>query len=115
MTESPKLGLAYLVASQAQKEITHNDALNDLDCLVQLSVMDKDLTAEPPSPVEGVSYIVGAGATDAWQGQDYKIASYYAGWRFKQPQAGWLAFVQDEMKFYVYNGSSWAVLAGYSS
>ncbi|NTU76217.1 MAG: DUF2793 domain-containing protein [Alphaproteobacteria bacterium] len=53
MTVSPNLALSYLVASQAQKEITHNDALNDLDFLAQTSVLDRTLAAPPLSPSEG--------------------------------------------------------------
>lgn len=115
MTTSPKLGLAYLVASQAQKEITHNEALNDLDCLVQLAVLDQDLSAPPLSPSEGEAYIVASNATGAWAGQEGAIATYYAGWHFKAPRAGWLSFVQDEAKFYAFNGTSWALLSGFSS
>lgn len=115
MTVSPNLGLAYIVASQAQKEVTHNEALNDLDCLAQLSVMDKDLVVPPPSPSEGQSYIVGPSAIGAWAGHDNEVAFYYAGWRYKAPKKGWLAFVQDEMKFYVFDGSTWALLTGYIS
>ncbi len=111
MTTSPKLGLAYLVASQAQKEITHNEALNDLDSLVQLSVLDRSLAAPPASPSDGDAYIVAASPTGAWEGQTGKIAFYYAGWIFKTPRAGWLAFVQDEAKFFVWTGSAWVSLA----
>ncbi len=111
MTTSPKLGLAYLVASQAQKEITHNEALNDLDSLVQLSVLDQSLSTPPASPSDGDAYIVGASPSGAWEGQAGKIASYYSGWLFKTPKAGWLAYVQDEAKFFVWTGSAWTSLA----
>ena len=41
--------LPYILAAQAQKHITHNEALRILDGLVQLSVLDRDLTAPPGS------------------------------------------------------------------
>jgi hypothetical protein len=42
--------LPYILAAQAQKHVTHNEALRILDGLVQLSVLDRDLTAPPGSP-----------------------------------------------------------------
>ena len=50
--------LPYILAAQAQKHVTHNDALRLLDGLVQLSVKGRDLTAPPASPAEGARYIV---------------------------------------------------------
>ena len=43
--------LPYILAAQAQKHVTHNEALRLLDGLVQLSVLDRDLTAPPGSPM----------------------------------------------------------------
>ncbi|HEX2448922.1 MAG TPA: DUF2793 domain-containing protein [Methyloceanibacter sp.] len=49
--ESAKLRIPYIAAAQAQKHVTHNEAMTLLDTLVQLSVIDKDLTAPPGSPI----------------------------------------------------------------
>jgi hypothetical protein len=110
MSTTPRLALAYLAASQAQKEVTHNDALNDLDALAQLSVIDRTLNAPPGSPATGDVYIVGASPTGAWSGQAGKVAAYYAGWRFKTPEAGWIAWAQNENHLLYYTGSAWALL-----
>ena len=40
---TPHLGLPLIAASQAQKHVTHNEALGLLDTLVQLACLDKDL------------------------------------------------------------------------
>ena len=58
MTTS-KLKLPELTASQSQKHVTHNEALFFLDNLVQLAVIDKDLSTPPGSPTQGATYIVG--------------------------------------------------------
>ncbi len=80
--ESAKLRIPYLAAAQAQKHVTHNEAMTLLDTLVQLSVLDKDLAAPPGSPEEGDTYIVAASATGAWIGWDGRIARYIDGtWR----------------------------------
>lgn len=113
MSTTPNLEMPYLVASQAQKEVTHNEALADLDGLAQLCVMSRSLAAPPTSPVEGATYIVAASPSGAWTDQAGKVALYASGWRFKTPRAGWLAFVQSEAKFVVYNGSAWDLLGGY--
>lgn len=77
----------------------------------QLLVKDKDLVTPADSlggAAAGDTYIVAAGATGHWAGQDGKIAIVRpTGWVFLVPKAGWLVWVQDESKLYAYNGSSW--------
>jgi hypothetical protein len=58
MSNTTHLQLPYLLASQAQKHVTHNEALRLLDAMVQLAVLDRDLTAPPGSPADGDRYIV---------------------------------------------------------
>ena len=41
------LPLPYILASQAQKHVTHNEALRLLDTMVQLSVLDHTRTVPP--------------------------------------------------------------------
>ena len=50
MTDTANLGLPCIEGSQAQKHVTHNEALRILDTLVQLAVQDRDLTAPPATP-----------------------------------------------------------------
>ncbi len=110
--ELAKLRIPYIAAAQAQKHVTHNEAMTLLDTLVQLSVLDKDLTAPPMGPAEGDCYIVAASATGAWTGWDNRVARYIDGeWRSYLPGAGsgagWLAYVIDEAALYSFNGTSW--------
>src|SRR5262245_61369470 len=108
MDETSNLKLPYILAAQSQKHITHNEALRALDAIVQLSVADKDLSAPPGSPAEGVRYIVGSSPTGAWAGHGTEIAAYQdAAWAFYAPLEGWLAWVADEDTLYVFNGASW--------
>ena len=63
---TPTLALPLIAAGQAQKHVTHNEALIQLDALVQLACRDKDLGAPPASPAEGDRYLVlSAGPTGA--------------------------------------------------
>ena len=108
MTDTANLGLPCIEGSQAQKHITHNDALHILDTLVQLAVLDRDLTAPPGSPAEGQRWIVKATATGAWSGHDNAIAAWQDGaWQFSTPQTGWLAYVVDEGALLAWSGSAW--------
>ncbi len=79
MTRTPNLNLPYLDAAQAQKHVTHNDALRILDALVQPAVLSRVLTTPPGTPAEGDRYIVAASATGAWVGQDGKVAAWQDG------------------------------------
>jgi hypothetical protein len=100
--------LPYILAAQAQKHVTHNESLRLLDGLVQLSVLDRDLTAPPGSPADGDRYIVGSGATGDWAGWDLNVALFTDGaWFRLPPRAGWRAWVEDEGLLLVYDGSGW--------
>ncbi len=110
MANTPRLAMPYLVASQAQKEVTHNDALNDMDFLAQSSVIDRTLNAPPASPANGDMYIVGTSPTGAWTGHAGHLAAWYSGWKFKTPSAGWTVWAKNDSRLVYYTGSAWAVL-----
>lgn len=111
MATSPNLALSYIVSSQAQKEVTHNAALNDVDFLAKTSVLDTTLATPPASPSNGDVYIVAASPTGAWSGYAGSLAGYYSGWVFKTPQAGWTAWTRGTGRLLYYTGSAWGLLA----
>ncbi len=111
MADSANLKLPLLATGQSQKEVTHNDALNALDALCQLSVIDRGLNTPPGSPVDGDVYIVGASPTGLWTGKADNVAAYYSGWIFRAPEEGWLAYVRDENTLYRWSGSAWGTIA----
>ncbi|MDO8985657.1 DUF2793 domain-containing protein [Cypionkella sp.] len=100
--------LPYILAAQAQKHITHNEALRLLDAMVQLSVLDRSLTTPPASPVDGDRHLVASGSTGLWAGWDLNVAFWIDGvWMRLVPRPGWLAWIADEAVFAVWNGTSW--------
>ena len=100
--------LPYILAAQAQKHVTHNEAVRLLDAIVQLSVLDRDLTAPPGSPADGDRYIVASGGTGLWAGWDLHVTTWVDGvWMRLVPRPGWLAWIADEATFFVWNGSAW--------
>jgi Protein of unknown function (DUF2793) len=108
MANSPNLAMPYLEAAQAQKHVTHNEALRVLDAVVMLAVLDRDLASPPGSPADGDRYLVASGAGAAWSGQDGKIAAWQDGaWRFCAPHDGWRLWVADEDISLVFDSASW--------
>ena len=91
---SPRLSLPFIQAAQAQKHVTHNEAVRALDLLVQLSFKDDALSAPPIAPSEGDCYIVATGGSGTWIGQDGMIAAYLDGaWQFQSARTGWRGYV----------------------
>ncbi len=108
MDVTPNLALPMIMAAQAQKHVTHNEALRMLDAIVNIAVLDRDLTAPPPSPSNGSRYIVASGASGLWLGESGKVAAWQDGaWVFYAPVPGFLAWILDENALVVWNGSGW--------
>ncbi|GEM_PF-755724 len=110
---TPNLGLAYVAASQAQKHVTVNESLRGLDALTQLSVASRELVSPPDNPANGGRWIVAAPAQGAFAGQTGAVAAFQDGaWRFYAPRLGWRAFVEDEARLLVFDGSDWTEIGG---
>jgi Protein of unknown function (DUF2793) len=108
MSDTPLLGLPYLAAAQAQKHVTHNEALTLLDGLVHLTVASRVVTTPPAVPSDGVRYLLPISPTGAWAGQAGKIAFFMdGGWRFITPREGFSLWVSDEGATLSFNGTSW--------
>jgi len=109
MDSTPNLFLPFILPSQAQKHVTHNEGLRTLDAIVQLSVLDWSLTTPPVSPLDGDRHLVATGAISAWSGHDAKIAAWQDGaWTFYAPQEGWLCWVTSESSLLVWDGAAWS-------
>lgn len=89
MDQSARFGLAFLAPGQMQKEFYHNEALQRIDMLLCPIVEGPALSSPPASPAIGSCYLVGAGATGAWLGQEHALACFTdGGWRFVTPLDG---------------------------
>jgi hypothetical protein len=108
LEQTTNLKMPFIMPSQAQKHVTHNEALLALDVVVQLSVLDRHLATPPALPVEGDRYIVAAAATGGWTGKSGQVAAWQDGvWAFQIPVKGWLAWVADEQRLFAYDGTFW--------
>lgn len=108
MMHTDRLGLPLLAAGQAQKEITHNEALSRIDVIAQAAVESADLSIPPVAPEAGQCWVVGAGAIAAWLGKEGMIASWTAsGWLFLTPGPDWRAWVRDRGHMIRFDGANW--------
>jgi hypothetical protein len=108
MSDTPLLHLPLLEAAQAQKHVTHNEALLLLDGLVHLSVASRAASSPPTGTAEGTRHLVAASPGGAWAGQAGKLAlAQGGGWVFLTPSTGWRLWVEDESKFLLFDGTAW--------
>lgn len=85
-----RLALPLLEAGQAQKELTHNEALAMLDIAVHAVVQGAPLDQPPAVPAPGQCWIVGTAPQGAWAGRAGWLAGWTeAGWRFVPAKSGW--------------------------
>ncbi|WP_051279844.1 DUF2793 domain-containing protein [Hellea balneolensis] len=109
---SPNLKLPYLAPAQAQKHVTHNEALRQLDAIVQLSVLS-EVNEPPQNSQNGDCYIVGANPAGDFADKANNIAAFQDGaWAFLSPNIGWRSYVQDVSEFRVFGGGTWDNLSG---
>jgi hypothetical protein len=92
---TPKLKLPLLTTHQAQKEVTHNEALTKLECFVQTIVLSR--TTMPNNPAEGDTVIV-----------KEQLAYYLNGaWEYYDLFDGFECWVKDEQIKLVYWDNEW--------
>ncbi|QQM30921.1 DUF2793 domain-containing protein [Martelella lutilitoris] len=105
--QTTRLGLPFILPAQAQKHVTHNEALQRLDAIVHLAISGEDSTP-PSSPGDGACHLVAASPTGEWAGHAGALALFQDGyWQFIAPVAGWSAWFVSENAVRVFDGSAW--------
>jgi hypothetical protein len=112
MDRTYNLQLPLLAPAQAQKHVTHNEALLALDVLCQTSVLDRDCGSPPMNPQDGNRYLIPASpsqdANNQWKEKENALAIWRDGaWYYYTPNVGWIVFIQDEEEFVFWNGQAW--------
>lgn len=109
MSDSVRWALPFLAAGQAQKEVTHNQAIAGVDRLLHLAVCSRSAPAPPATSLPGDTYIVGTNPAGVWPGSPAMLATFDgSGWITTEPQIGCLAWVIDEMQFIVFTSVGWS-------
>lgn len=108
-SQSARLDLPYLMPAQAQKHVTHNEALRRLDMLVQLAVLAVDADTPPASPDEGACYALGTTPGGAWAGNGGRIAAWVDGmWMYMDPAPGWQLVDRANDRILIRTATGWA-------
>lgn len=107
---SPLLSLPYIQAAQAQKHVTHNEAIELLDAVTQISLEALDAVSPPATAAEGQAWAVGVGALGVWASHAGELAARRGGgWLFITPQTGWVAWDKTTAALYVWGPAGWIV------
>lgn len=110
-TQTPNLDLPYIMPGQAQKHVTHNEAIRQLDAVVHLSVAAMNVSDPPMDPAEGARYGVSSNPSGLWAANPNAIAVWQDGaWAFLTPQDGWTLWVVQDTDFQIYSEGVWTNL-----
>lgn len=109
MPDTPNFALPLLFAAQAQKEITHNEAITVIDAL--LTGCAEALANDPASlaPAEGQMWMIGSAPTGLWSAMSGQLALFTAGgWRFVAPTQGLRLLDRAANVIRISTGSGWS-------
>ncbi len=97
MTATPRLNIPLIASGQAQKDVTHNEAILAIDQLIALAAVSRSVVAPPTNPTFGAVYLVPVNGVSAW-GAAAGTMMYWQGngWSAVQPRTGQLALIVDE-------------------
>ncbi len=110
--QSDRLALPFLAVAQAQKEMTHNEALALIDIAAQPVVQAVAPANVPTTPLPGQCWIVGPAPQGAWAGRAGALAGWTSGgWRFVTPFEGLSAWSVTDRGVARYTAGAWAVSA----
>lgn len=105
---SARLGLPLLQPSQAQKHITHNEALIQLDALTQLVVEKRNAESPPAAPGDGQTYALGETPAGAWEGRVGMLVQWVdPAWLFYLPKEGWRTWDRETNSLCIYRAGDW--------
>jgi hypothetical protein len=111
MTElTSRYALPLLASGQAQKEITHNEALLLIDALAHPAIESRILTNPPASPLPGQIWLVGTAPTGDWANTAGQLALWTSGgWRYIAPRTGMTVWSKADNVFLLYAGTAWQI------
>ncbi|HEY0625484.1 MAG TPA: DUF2793 domain-containing protein [Allosphingosinicella sp.] len=100
--------LPFILPGQAQKELSHNEALVRIDAISHAASEGPPATDPPPAPDEGQCWVVADPATGAWSGHGKSLAVWTGGgWRFLDPQPGMLVWNKELGVWMHFDGAAW--------
>ena len=109
--ETGRYRLPLLAVSQAQKEITHNEALVMIDALLHMAV-EAALSAAPAVTDDdiGKSWVINGAPTGAWANKAGQIACWVGGsWRFVFPHEGMGVWNKSIRRHSLFISGQWTI------
>lgn len=111
MSKTKRLNLPLINSGQAQKEITHNEALSLLDALVSPVVQEVGVNAPPLNTQDGELYIIGGQPEGKFTKHAGKIAAKLgSSWRFIEPIKWQEVTLDSDGSKQRFDGKEWAPL-----
>ena len=108
MSRTPNFDLPMLFAAQAQKELTHNEALVAIDALLGGCIEGIASDPDTVDAEEGRAWVVGPSPSGAWADRESHIAiSTAGGWRFAPPLEGMRIHDRTGGVMRRFDGSEW--------
>jgi hypothetical protein len=108
MAVTLRLNITEMVVGQSGGENLFNTALRTIDATVMLSVLGIDVGSGLGSPANGDVWLVaGSGTTGVFNSKDNQIAYYDQGWKFIVAEEGMTAYIQDDEKHLLFDGTNW--------
>ena len=90
-------GLPLIQTGQAQKDVTHNDALSRIDRLLGSRVESRTTTTPPAAPSVGAAWIVPVSADGIWAGHESAFAEWDgSAWQYSNLPLGFICWIVDE-------------------
>jgi hypothetical protein len=106
--QTSRLSLPLLHIAQAQKEMTHNEALTLIDLLLHGCVEGVAEDTPPAAAQPGQCWIVGAAPRGTWAGKAGQVAGMTdGGWRFVAPREGMSLWWVGGETTLVFRGGAW--------
>lgn len=114
MSETLRLKLPLIHSNQAQKEITHNEALQMLDGIINPVVEAVNIAHPPEDSKAGELMLVGVQAEGMFNGHENKLAQNLGGngWQFITPTKWQKVRLEATGEEYVFDGKSWQAEGG---
>lgn len=110
MTEtSTRFNFPFIVPGQAQKEMSHNEAIVLIDAVLHPTVEGAPVDVPPEVPELGQAWLLGEAPQDAWEGYARSLACWtIGGWRFVAPQEGMCVWNRADQLWLRWTGSQWS-------
>ncbi|MBB3945975.1 hypothetical protein GGQ73_001921 [Rhizobium skierniewicense] len=108
MTEqTSRLELPYILPSQAQKHVTHNEALQKLDAVTQLTIR-REISQPPQTMEDGDCFLIASVPTGEWERHGGKLGLWQDdAWVYIVPREGWRAWFLETGQMRVLSNGNW--------